>query len=112
VLQYLPGGTVVNRGEDIVTSGTVEPPDYSLFPPGIPIGQVSSEGEESGFKSVNVHPLADLHNLNVVQVLTYTQGSKAAQLVSLQASLPGFAQSNAGSGEGSPLTSASTSAGG
>jgi cell shape-determining protein MreC len=112
VLQYLPGGTVVNRGENIVTSGTVEPPDYSLYPPGIPIGQVSSEGEESGFKSVNVHPLADLHNLNVVQVLTYTQGSKAAQLVSLQASLPGFAQSTAGSGEASSLTSASTSAGG
>jgi hypothetical protein len=73
---------------------------------------VSSEGEESGFKSVNVHPLADLHNLNVVQVLTYSQGSKASQLVSLQSSFPSIGQSSSGgSGEGSPLTSASTSTG-
>ena len=112
VLQYLPGGTPVSRGENVVTSGTVESPDDSLYPPGIPIGQVSSEGEESGFKSVNVHPLADLHNLNVVQVLTYTQGSKAAQLVSLQSGFPDLGQNGtAGSSEGSPLTSASTSTG-
>ena len=110
VLQYLPGGTSANRGENVVTSGTVESPDDSLYPPGIPIGQVSSEGEESGFKSVNVHPLADLHDLNVVQVLTYTQGSKPAQLVSLQSAFPSAGQSsNAAGGEGSPLTSASTS---
>ena len=44
VLQYLPGGTSANRGENVVTSGTVESPDDSLYPPGIPIGQVSSEG--------------------------------------------------------------------
>ena len=29
------------RGENVVTSGTVEPPDNSLYPPGIPIGQVN-----------------------------------------------------------------------
>ena len=52
-------------------------PDDSLYRPGIPIGQVTSEDEESGFKSVNVHPLADLHNLDVVQVLTYTQDGMA-----------------------------------
>jgi rod shape-determining protein MreC len=114
VLQYLPGGTSANRGENVVTSGTVESPDDSLYPPGIPIGQVSSEGEESGFKSVNVHPLADLHNLNVVQVLTYTQGSKPARLVGLQSSLPSAGQGGGGGGggEGNPLTSASTGVGG
>ena len=30
VLQYLPGGTAANRGENVVTSGTVESPDDSL----------------------------------------------------------------------------------
>jgi cell shape-determining protein MreC len=112
VLQYLPAGTSANRGENIVTSGTVESPDDSLYPPGIPIGQVTSEDEESGFKSVNVHPLADLHNLNVVQVLTYTQNSKPARLVGLESSLPRAGQSTTGGGEGNPLTSASTGLGG
>jgi rod shape-determining protein MreC len=99
VLQYLPANTSVSRGENIVTSGTVASPDDSLYPPGIPIGQVTSLNEESAYKSVNVHPLADLHNLDVVQVLTYTQGGKAARLTSLGASLPGAAvQTSTGAG--------------
>jgi rod shape-determining protein MreC len=108
VLQYLPANTSVSKGENIVTSGTVASPDDSLYPPGIPIGQVSSLNEESGYKSVNVHPLADLHNLDVVQVLTYTQGSKAARLTSL----PSTGQSAGAGGEGAQLTSASTGLGG
>jgi len=111
VLQYLPANTSVSRGENIVTSGTVAGPDDSLYPPGIPIGQVTSLNEESAYKSVNVHPLADLHNLNVVQVLTYTQGSKAAQLVSLQSGFPDLGQNSTTGSEGSSLTSASTSTG-
>jgi rod shape-determining protein MreC len=111
VLQYLPGGTSASRGENVVTSGTIEPPDYSLYPPGIAIGQVSSVDEESAFKSVNVHPLADLHNLNVVQVLTYTQGSKAARLASLQGSLPSAGQTEAAGGLGGQLASTGTGTG-
>jgi rod shape-determining protein MreC len=111
VLQYLPANTSAARGEYIVTSGTVSSPDDSLYPPGIPIGQVSSLNEESAYTSVNVHPLANLHNLEVVQVLTYTSGSKAARLSSLQASLPSGERTSTGgnAGEGSQL--ASTGAG-
>ena len=111
VLQYLPANTSATRGEYIVTSGTVASPDDSLYPPGIPIGQVSSLDEESAYKSVNVHPLANLHNLDVVQVLTYAQGSKPARLGSLQASLPGGGQTSTGGGEGSQLASTSTGTG-
>jgi len=88
LLQYLPANTPVNAGTYIVTSGTVLSPDHSLYPPGIPIGQVTSVNEESPYKSVNVHPLADLHNLDVVQVLTSTQGSLPANLSRLAALLP------------------------
>jgi rod shape-determining protein MreC len=109
VLQYLPANTSAIRGEYVVTSGTVASPDDSLYPPGIPIGQVSSVDEESAYKSVNVHPLANLHNLDVVQVLTYTQGSKPARLASLQTGLSSGGLAGAG-GEGSRL--ASTGAGG
>jgi rod shape-determining protein MreC len=89
LLQYLPANTVASPGEYVVTSGTVAPgPDESLYPPGIPIGQVTSVNEESAYKSVNVRPAANLHNLDVVQVLTATLGSLPANLSRLAASLP------------------------
>jgi len=88
LLQYLPPSTQANRGDYVVTSGTVASPDDSLYPPGIPIGQVTSVNEESAYRSVNVHPLADLHNLDVVQVLTAGTGSLPANISRLAASLP------------------------
>ncbi len=88
LLQYLPANTQANRGEYVVTSGTVSSPDDSLYPPGIPIGQVTQINEESAYRSVNVHPLANLHNLDVVQVLTAARGSLPANLSRLAANLP------------------------
>ena len=88
LLQYLPANTQANKGEYVVTSGTVSSPDDSLYPPGIPIGQVTSINEESAYRSVNVHPLANLHNLDVVQVLTAAQGSLPANLSRVTAALP------------------------
>jgi rod shape-determining protein MreC len=88
LLQYLPASTVANKGDYVVTSGTVSSPDDSLYPPGIPIGQVTSVNEESAYRSVNVHPLADLHNLDVVQVLTAAQNSPPANISRLAAGLP------------------------
>ena len=88
LLQYLPANTQANRGEYVVTSGTVSSPDDSLYPPGIPIGQVTSTNEESAYRSVNVHPLADLHNLDVVQVLTAGSGSLPSSITRLTTDLP------------------------
>jgi rod shape-determining protein MreC len=88
LLQYLPANTQANKGEYVVTSGTVSSPDDSLYPPGIPIGQVTSINEESAYRSVNVHPLANLHNLDVVQVLTAARGSLPANLSRIVAALP------------------------
>jgi cell shape-determining protein MreC len=88
LLQYLPANTSVSPGEYVVTSGTVASGGDSLYPPGIPIGQVSSINEESAYRSVNVHPLANLHNLDVVQVLTSSGGGRPATLAGLASSLP------------------------
>jgi rod shape-determining protein MreC len=88
LLQYLPANTPVSPGEYVVTSGTVSSGGDSLYPPGIPIGQVTSINEESAFRSVNVHPLANLHNLDVVQVLTSSGGGRPASLAGLAATLP------------------------
>lgn len=74
LLEYLPANSTPNPGDYVVTSGTVASSGESLFPRGIPIGQVSSTEENSPYKAVNVHPLADLHNLETVQVLTTVRG--------------------------------------
>ena len=88
LLQYLPSTTQPNRGEFVVTSGTVASPDDSLYPPGLLIGQVTSVNEETGFKSVNVRPAVNLQNLDIVQVLTSSAGSRAAGIASLAEQLP------------------------
>jgi rod shape-determining protein MreC len=99
LLQYLPANARADRGEYVVTSGTVSSPDDSLYPPGIPIGQVTSINEESAYRSVNVHPLADLHNLDVVQVLTAASGSLPSNVGRLAASLPAASHGEGASGE-------------
>jgi rod shape-determining protein MreC len=110
LLQYLPANTAVVSGEWVVTSGTVSSPDDSLYPPGIPIGQVTSVNEESAYKSVNVHPLANLHNLDVVQVLTATQGTLPANLSRLAARLPAGQSTGTSGASGEQI--ASTGSGG
>jgi rod shape-determining protein MreC len=104
LLQYLPANTQANRGEWVVTSGTVASHNDSLYPPGIPIGQVTSVNEESAYKSVNVHPVANLHNLDVVQVLTAASGSLPANLAHLASTLPP-GQSPGGGATGEALAS-------
>jgi cell shape-determining protein MreC len=95
----------VSRGDYVVTAGKVSCHCETLFPPGIPIGRVTSENEQSPFKSVNVSPLANLHNLDVVQVLTHSSSSRAATLSGVAASLtPG----GSSEGEGSSGQLAST----
>jgi rod shape-determining protein MreC len=96
-LHYLPADAQANVGEYVVTSGTVSN-EESLYPPGILIGQITSVDEESAFKSVNVHPFANLHALDIVQVLTSGAGSRPVNLSRLAASLPS-GQSSAASGE-------------
>ncbi|HEY7933413.1 MAG TPA: rod shape-determining protein MreC [Solirubrobacteraceae bacterium] len=90
LLQYLPSTTHVKIGDYVVTAGTLPGGGQypSLYPPGIPIGRVTSVDAQSPYKSVNLHPLVDLHNLEVVQVLTDVPGSLPAQISNLAASLP------------------------
>jgi rod shape-determining protein MreC len=87
LMLYLPSTSPVAPGDYVVTAGTVSGQGESLFPKGIPIGQVTSVNEKSPLKSVEVSPLANLHTLDVVQVLTYSAGSRAATSSSLAASL-------------------------
>jgi rod shape-determining protein MreC len=114
LLQYLPPGAVVNPGDYVVTAGSIAGHGESLFPRGIPIGQVTSPDESSPYEAVNVHPLADLHNLDVVQVLTIPPGGPVERLDHTVASLLPNTQSSSAAGEGTLAStgSASTGAGG
>jgi rod shape-determining protein MreC len=105
LLQYLPVNAQANPGEYVETSGTVSTPDDSLYPPGIPIGQVTSANEESAYRSVNVRPLANLHNVDVVQVLTSAQGSLPSNLSRLTVSLPAPQSAGASGSSGEKLAS-------
>jgi rod shape-determining protein MreC len=95
LLGYLPANAQANPGEYVVTSGTVAGGE-SLYPPGLMIGQVTSVNEESAYKSVNVHPAANLHNLDIVQVLTTGAGTRATGLSKLASSLPSAQAGNPG----------------
>jgi rod shape-determining protein MreC len=97
LMQFLPANTAVSVGDYVVTSGTISSPDESLFPRGIPVGQVTSVQEEGPFKAVNVHPLAELHSLETVQVLTSTSSSAQARASHLVASMPPGQTSGLGS---------------
>ncbi len=82
-------------GQYVVTSGIVDGVE-SLYPPGLLIGQVTSVNEESGYESVNVRPIANLHNLDIVQVLTAGAGTRASNLSRLADSLPAGQSAAAG----------------
>jgi rod shape-determining protein MreC len=102
LLQYLPASTPVSKGDYVVTAGSVSGGHSSLFPRGIIIGEVTSIDTASPFKSVNVHPTADLHNLDTVEVLSDVPGGSLERVGRAVASLPAVGQSSeseAGAGE-------------
>jgi len=101
LMNFLTSKVPSARGDYVVTSGTVAGNGESLFPEGIPIGTVSSENERSAYKTVDVSPLADLRNLDTVQVLTTPPGSSAATRAATVAKLaPGESPGGAPEEEG------------
>jgi rod shape-determining protein MreC len=72
LLELVPRGKLVRKGERIVTAGTVSTRLKSLFPPGILIGTVNrvDQGEGELDRRIHVRPAADLRRLEYVEVLT------------------------------------------
>jgi rod shape-determining protein MreC len=88
-LQFLQPSGPVQPGQEVVTAGTVSSADPDLFPPGIPIGSVSSVDESTSPPTVYVKPYADLGQLDVVQVLTQGgAGSRASRAIAALRQLP------------------------
>ena len=84
LLQNLDAHAQIPAGAQVVTSGFKSGPLQSLYPPGIPIGQVSDSNPQDDLltnQQVKVSPVADLRHLDAVQILTQPHaGSQRAQV--------------------------------
>ena len=72
ILDFIPKGSNVRKGEVVVTSGFRSGELESLFPRGIPIGRVGSvnQDELEIYQRVRVKPYADLRRMDFVQIVT------------------------------------------
>jgi rod shape-determining protein MreC len=85
LLQYLPSHAQISQGQQVVTAGFRSGALESLYPAGIPIGQVSDANQNDliNNRQVKVSPAADLRHLDFVQILTEPQaGTRRVQLPS------------------------------
>jgi rod shape-determining protein MreC len=72
LLEHVESGRRVSENTFVITSGFSSSRTESLFPRGIPIGRVTKVDldELETYQRVHVKPFADLHRIDVVQVLT------------------------------------------
>jgi rod shape-determining protein MreC len=75
-LDYLERGTQIAEGEMVVTAGFSTGDLGSIFPPGIPIGEVTTATaeEQQAYQRVHLEPFADLRDMSFVKVLTTPSG--------------------------------------
>lgn len=72
ILDFIDSTKDVHGSQSVVTSGWRAQGLASLFPPGLPVGEVTSASirEQEASQQVHLRPYADLANLDLVQVLT------------------------------------------
>jgi rod shape-determining protein MreC len=83
LLQNLDRRAKIDVGQQVVTAGFKSGALDSLYPPGIPVGQVTSASQDEllNNQQVRVTAAADLRHLDAVQILTKPHaGSQRAQV--------------------------------
>ena len=72
ILDFIDSTKLVHGGQTVVTAGWRAQGLAPLFPPGLPLGEVTQASivEQEAKEQVQVRPYADLRNLDLVQVLT------------------------------------------
>ena len=72
LVDFLDSEDRIEEGHNVVTSGTTSSRFESLFPRGIPVGEVSrvDPDERELYQRVHVDPYADLRRIEYVEVLT------------------------------------------
>ena len=81
LLEFVRKGKKVTKGSILVTSGSTSSRLESLFPRGIPIGEVSKVDldEIELYQRVHLEPFADLRHIDYVQVLTSKPDTQQAE---------------------------------
>lgn len=82
LLDFLEKGRRVTEGTTVVTSGFTSRRVESLFPRGIPVGEVVEvdNDEVELYQRVHVRPFADLRRIDYVQVLTRSPDTARAEV--------------------------------
>ena len=78
-LDFLERGAHIAEGQMVVTAGFSTGDLGSIFPPGIPIGHITTATveEQQAYQRVHLAPFADLRDMDFVKVLTtHSRGSK------------------------------------
>jgi cell shape-determining protein MreC len=72
ILDFIDSSKRVHRGESVVTSGWRSEGHSSLYPPNLPIGEVTHASilDQEAIQQVELRPFADLADLDLLQVLT------------------------------------------
>jgi rod shape-determining protein MreC len=72
ILDFIDASKRVHRGESVVTSGWRWEGHSSLYPPNLPIGEVTHASilDQEAIQQVELRPFADLADLDLLQVLT------------------------------------------
>jgi rod shape-determining protein MreC len=72
LVDFLQKDQAVDEGDIVLTSGSTSTRFESLFPRGIPIGEVTriDPDEEQLYQRVHIEPFAEMRKLDFVQVLT------------------------------------------
>jgi rod shape-determining protein MreC len=72
ILDFIDSARTIGAGQGIVTAGWRARGLASLFPAGLPIGEVTQASirEQEASQQVHLRPYADLANLDLLQVLT------------------------------------------
>jgi rod shape-determining protein MreC len=72
LLDFIQEDREVNKGQELVTAGSTASNLESLFPYGIPVGEIAEADvdEQESFQRVLVKPFADLRDFEFAQILT------------------------------------------
>ena len=72
LLDFIQEDRDLNRGQELVTAGSTASELESLFPYGIPIGEVTEAeiGEQETYQRVHVRPFADLRDFEFAEILS------------------------------------------
>ena len=78
LLDFIQEDREISKGQRLVTAGSTASDLESLFPPGIPIGEVTNAEiqAQDTYQQVNLRPYADLRDFEYVQVLASPEGDE------------------------------------